>query len=125
MYKSRIRSFGKCVMYAAILIAVLILTALVITKIAMCPLNDALFMEGILFIMLGVFSSIGGNPIGLSFQVMEQNNAQYLAKVDKENFELEKKNEESPKIETTISISTTMISLVIAGVVCILINCII
>ena len=55
MYKSRIRSFGKCVMYAAILIAVLILTALVITKIAMCPLNDALFMEGILFIMLGVF----------------------------------------------------------------------
>ena len=38
MYKSRIRSFGKCVMYAAILIAVLILTALVITKIAMCPL---------------------------------------------------------------------------------------
>ena len=48
MYKSRIRSFGKCVMYAAILIAVLILTALVITKIAMCPLNDALFMEGIL-----------------------------------------------------------------------------
>ena len=117
MYKSRIRSFGKCVMYAAILIAVLILTALVITKIAMCPLNDALFMEGIL--------SIGGNPIGLSFQVMEQNNAQYLAKVDNENFELEKKNEESPKIETTISISTTMISLVIAGVVCILINCII
>ena len=91
----------------------------------MCPLNDVLFMEGILFIMLGVFSSIGGNSIGLSFQVMEQNNAQYLAKVDNENFELEKKNEESPKIETTISISTTMISLVIAGVVCILINCII
>ena len=41
---------------------------------------------------------------------MEQNKAQYIAKVDNENFELEKKNEESPKIETTISISTTMIS---------------
>ena len=125
MYKSRIRSFGKCVMYAAILIAVLILTALVITKAVMYPLNDVLFMEGILFIMLGIFSSIGGNPIGLSFQVMEQNNAQYLAKFDNENFELEKKNGESPKIETTINVSTTMISLVISGVVCILINCII
>ncbi|WP_196000215.1 hypothetical protein [Clostridium sp. 1001271B_151109_B4] len=125
MYKSMIRSFGKCMLYAVILSAVLILTALVITKTAMCPLNDVLFMEGILFVMLGIFSSIGGNPIGLSFQVTEQNNAQYLAKFDNESFELEKKNEELPKIETTINISTTMISLVIAGVVCILINYII
>lgn len=32
---------------------------------------------GTIFVMLGVFASIGGNPMGLSLQSMGQSNAQY------------------------------------------------
>ncbi|MFZ2539586.1 MAG: hypothetical protein WAX04_11880 [Oscillospiraceae bacterium] len=42
-------------------------------------LQDVLFCEGLGFIMIGAFLSMKGNPSGVNFQGMGQNNGQYIS----------------------------------------------
>ena len=97
--------------------------ALIITNFKDYELRDVLFVEGIIFVVGGVLSSIGGNPMGLSMQGLGQNNAQYIANANLEVSKMEK--DKTNNIKTTISAGLSTVSLIIGGLLVIAINFII
>lgn len=120
----QIKLLVKCVLLGLILSSILVLIGFTITKYASFNLKDVLFFEGIIVVMFAALSSVGGIPIGLSLQGMGQNNAQYVANATLEAARMEKES----KVKTLrkeFNKSTTMASLVIAGVICIITNFII
>jgi len=86
-------------------------------------LKDILFIEGIILVILGVSSFLGGNPTGLSLQGLGQTNAQYIANANLEVTKMEKEKTNTIKNNFKTNIST--VSLVIGGIICIIINFII
>ena len=123
MEKSILKTIGKCVIFGIIWGIVLFGVALIITNFKDYELRDVLFVEGIIFVVGGVLSSIGGNPMGLSMQGLGQNNAQYIANA---NLEVSKKEKDKTNnIKTTISAVLSTVSLIIGGLLVIAINFII
>lgn len=123
MEKSILKTIGKCVIFGIIWGIVLFGVALIITNFKDYELRDVLFVEGIIFVVGGVLSSIGGNPIGLSMQGLGQNNAQYIANANLEVSKMEK--DKTNNIKTTISAGLSTVSLIIGGLLVIAINFII
>lgn len=117
----QIKLLVKCVLLGLILSGILVLIGFTITKYTSFNLKDVLFFEGIIVVMFAALSAVGGIPIGLSLQGMGQNNAQYVANATLEAARMEKES----KVKTLrkeFNKSTTMASLVIAGVICIITN---
>lgn len=123
MEKSILKTIGKCVIFGIIWGIVLFGVALIITNFKDYELRDVLFVEGIIFVVGGVLSSIGGNPMGLSMQGPGQNNAQYIANANLEVSKMEK--DKTNNIKTTISAGLSTVSLIIGGLLVIAINFII
>lgn len=115
------KSLIKCITWGIIWAVILFVVAAILVETKNYLLKDVLFIEGIIFVMIGVFDSIGGNPMGLTLQSMGQSNAQYTSTA---SLEAAKTEEEKTKtrLKTTISSSVNSISLIIAGIVTILIN---
>lgn len=123
MEKSILKTIRKCVIFGIIWGIVLFGVALIITNFKDYELRDVLFVEGIIFVIGGVLSSIGGNPMGLSMQGLGQNNAQYIANANLEVSKMEK--DKTNNIKTTISAGLSTVSLIIGGLLVIAINFII
>ena len=123
MEKSILKTIGKCVIFGIIWGIVLFGVALIITNFKDYELRDVLFVEGIIFVVGGVLSSIGGNPMGLSMQGLGQNNAQYIANANLEVSKMEK--DKTNNIKTTISAGLSTVSLIIGRLLVIAINFII
>ena len=123
MEKSILKTIGKCVIFGIIWGIVLFGVALIITNFKDYELRDVLFVEGIIFVIGGVLSSIGGNPMGLSMQGLGQNNAQYIANANLEVSKMEK--DKTNNIKTTISAGLSTVSLIIRGLLVKAINFII
>ncbi len=123
MEKSILKTIGKCVIFGIIWGIVLFGVALIITNFKDYELRDVFFVEGIIFVVGGVLSSIGGNPMGLSMQGLGQNNAQYIANANLEVSKMEK--DKTNNIKTTISAGLSTVSLIIGGLLVIAINFII
>ena len=123
MEKSILKTIGKCVIFGIIWGIVLFGVALIITNFKDYELRDVLFVEGIIFVIGGVLSYIGGNPMGLSMQGRGQNNAQYIANANLEVSKMEK--DKTNNIKTTISAGLSTVSLIIGGLLVIAINFII
>ena len=123
MEKSILKTIGKCVIFGIIWGIVLFGVALIITNFKDYELRDVLFVEGIIFVVGGVLSSIGGNPMGLSMQGLGQNNAQYITNANLEVSKMEK--DKTNNIKTTISAGLSTVSLIIGGLLVIAINFII
>lgn len=123
MNKNLLKSLEKCILWGVIWSIILFIIANILVNLKGFLLKDVLFIEGIIFIMLGIFSCIGGNPMGLSLQSLGQNNAQYNTNANLEVSKMENSNKY--KLKNTISISTSSVSLILAGAVCVLINYII
>ena len=123
MEKSILKTIGKCVIFGIIWGIVLFGVALIITNFKDYELRDVLFVEGIIFVVGGVLSSIGGNPMVLSMQGLGQNNAQYIANANLEVSKMEK--DKTNNIKTTISAGLSTVSLIIGGLLVIAINFII
>ena len=122
MDKNQIKTLLKCIIWGLIWASVLFVIALAITKYLDYNFNDVLFIEGILLIILGVLSSVGGNPMGLSLQSLGQNNAQY---VSNSNLEISKMEKSKNNLKTTISTTLSMVSFIVGGGIVILISFII
>ena len=73
--------------------------------------------------MVGILSSFGGNPIGLSMQGLGQSNAQYIANGNLEVAKMEK--DKTNSVKTTVSIGLSTVSLIIGGILVIALNFII
>lgn len=75
MNKREIKSLIKYIFFEILLSVILLLTGLVIVYFTNYNFKDFLFVEGMVVIILGIFSGIAGNSTGLSLQGMGQNNA--------------------------------------------------
>lgn len=123
MDKSVLKTIVKCVIFGVIWAIILFGVALVITNFKGYELKNILFIEGIIFVMIGILSSIGGNPMGLSMQGLGQSNAQYIANGNLEVAKMEK--DKTKSVKTTVSIGLSTVSLVIGGILVITLNFII
>ena len=123
MNKNLLKSLEKCILWGVIWSIILFIIANILVNLKGFLLKDVLFIEGIIFIMLGIFSCIGGNPMGLSLQSLGQNNAQYNTNANLEVSKMENTNKSNFK--NTISISINTVSLILAGIACIITNYII
>jgi len=124
MENSQVKLFFKSIMWGIVWAGLLVLIGLVVTNITKYNFKDVIFSEGMIVVLLGVFSSIGGNPLGLSFQAMGQNNSQYVSKANLEISKMEK-DKIGDSNKTNIKFGFSTISLIIGGVICIIINFII
>lgn len=123
MDKSQIKSLIKCVVWGIIWSIILVLIGLGIVNFTTHNLKDVLFVEGIILVILGVSSFLGGNPTGLSLQGLGQTNAQYIANANLEVTRMEK--EKTTTIKNNFKTSINTVSLVMGGIICIIINFII
>jgi len=124
MDKSQIKSLIKCVVWGIFWSIILIIIGFIIANFTYYTLKDVLFIEGIIIVLLGALSSIGGNPMGLSLQGLGQSNAQYAANANLEVTKMEKEkhhNNSKPNLRSSLN----TVSLIISGVICIIINFII
>ncbi|GAA0071173.1 hypothetical protein UT300003_26970 [Clostridium sardiniense] len=124
MDKIQVKSLIKCVIWGIVWAAILFVAAIVISKYTEHVFKDVLFIEGIIFVIIGIFSCVGGDPMGVSLQGLGQNNAQYIGSANLEISKMEKDRGRN-RFKTTISASISMISLIIGGILCIIINFII
>ncbi|MEG0295145.1 MAG: hypothetical protein RR620_00420 [Clostridium sp.] len=115
------KSLIKCITWGIIWAVILFVVAAILVETKNYLLKDVLFIEGIIFVMIGVFASIGGDPMGLTLQSMGQSNTQYTATANLEAAKTEE-GKTKTRLKTTISSSVNSISLIIAGIVTILIN---
>ena len=123
MNKTLLKALEKCILWGVIWAIILFIIANILVNLKGFLLKDVLFIEGIIFIMLGLFACIGGNPMGLSMQGLGQNNAQYIANANLEVSKMEK--DKTNNIKTTISAGLSTVSLIIGGLLVIAINFII
>lgn len=117
--KRKIRLIILCVISGVMWTGVLWILGNIFSKNTDIPLKDILFMEGVLTIILGIFSAVEGNPMGLSMQSFGQNNAQYVANA---NLEITRREKEKMVTKDRIKIGTSTISLVLGGIGCIVIQ---
>lgn len=121
MGKIRDIVFAMCIIWGIAWSIVLCVIAAIIKYKTNFNLNDILFVEGIAAIAIGLLSSIGGNPMGVSIKSLGQNNAQYAANANLEISKMEKEMfHDSIKSDIKIALSTA--SLCLGGVICIIIN---
>lgn len=114
----------KCIVWVILWAIVFILIGFVIVNFTSYSLKYVLFIEGIVLVALGALSSIGGNPTGLSLQALVQDNAQYVANANLEVTKMEKQRHHD-NIKTNLRSSFNIVSLIIGGAICIIINFII
>ncbi|WP_024615427.1 hypothetical protein [Clostridium sp. Ade.TY] len=121
MDSKSIKSFVMCVIWGIVWGAILYGCAILIVQNSNEKLADVLFIEGVISIMFGLFSCVGGNSIGLSIQGLGQNNAQYIGS---SNLSISKMEKEKFKnnVKITVSTSLSMVSFIVAGIICIGIN---
>jgi len=124
MDKSQIKSLIKCVVWGIFWSIILIVIGLIITNFTSYNLKDILFIEGVITVILGSLSSINGNPMGLSLQALGSINAQYVANANLEVTKMEREKRHN-NFKSNLQSSINMISLIIGGVICIIINFII
>lgn len=115
MRKNIFKIITKYIAFVFIWSILLFAIAITLLKTKGYLLKDILFVEGLLFILLGTLSSISGNPIGISIQSLGQNNSQFNSNV---NLEVSKIEKEKTKdiLKLSISPSIGAISLIVVGI---------
>lgn len=124
MDKSIIKSIGKNLLFSFVWTIIFCLIAWVITYFTKYNLKDVLFVEGIFIVILGLSVTFKSDSSGLSLMGLGQSNAQYLANA---NLEVTRKVNDNLKgnAASMFRHSFNGISLIIAGIVCVMINFII
>ena len=117
MDNSIVKRLLKCGLFGLLWFIILVILALLIVNFKKYNFNDVLFIEGMILVVIGVLSSLGGNPMGLSLQSLGQMNSQYVAKA---NLEVSKREKSKTSLKTTLSISLSMAAFVIGGLISIL-----
>ena len=69
----------KIMVFSVVCVGVGYLVAILIARISKLGLQDALFYEGLIIIMLGLMLSMKGNPSGANLQGLGQQSAQQIS----------------------------------------------
>lgn len=114
MNKNIFKTIYKCIAWSIFILSLILLSAYIIAYCNNYLYENVLFVESIVLIMVGLFASISGNPLGLSFQTAEQNSSQFKALETLKITEMEKeKTKGLDNLNIISSIST--VSLVFSG----------
>lgn len=121
MNKKNSKTLSKFIIICIISLMVSFSLGQVISSFQGYSFQDVLFVEGIIILMVGIFSSIGGNPMSLSLQDFGQINPQWVANISLETNEIDRRRIiDSCKVNINIDITT--ISLAIGGLISLLIS---
>lgn len=124
MDKSIIKSIGKSLLCSFVWTIIFCLIAWVITYFTKYNLKDVLFVEGIFIVILGLSVTFKSDSSGLSLMGLGQSNAQYLANA---NLEVTRKVNDNLKGNAASMFRHSFNGkiLIIAGLLCVMINFII
>lgn len=109
----------KCSGFGIILAIIFILIGIFISNFSGYILKDILFIEGIISVIIGVFSLTSGNSMGLSMQSLGQSNSQYVSNSNLEVTKMEKERKHN-SIGGNVKDSFNIISLNLGGIICLI-----
>ena len=90
MFKSMVKNMLLLVMYGLIFLGLGYVVAIIIVNLFGYVLQDVMFIEGLIVIILGFLFSMKGNPSGSSLQGFGRNNAQQLSYLNMEATKVER-----------------------------------
>lgn len=114
MKDNRLGSLLKSLLWGIGWFLLAIVIGFLITKITLYKsFESVVFIEGLILIFVGIFTSISGNPMGISMQGLGQNNSQFISNANLEVARIE--NDKSDrKLDILFAVST--LALVVGGV---------
>lgn len=116
MIKNNSKSLKKFILIFIANLVGLFLIAGIISNLKGVQLNDVLFIEGLLILMIVLFSSVGGNYQSLSLQEFGQVNPQYFANILLESNVIEKEKI-APASNIQINMDLISSSLMIGSII--------
>jgi len=116
---NKIKLFLRFVLFGAIWALISAGIGLLISEFTDYNFRDVFFVEGMVLIIIGIFSSIGGKLTGLPLQ-LKSSNPQYVTNGYLQMKDIEKKEKNSDVRKVNIRISG--IALIVGGLVCMIIN---
>lgn len=116
MIKNNSKSLKKFISIFIANLVGLFLIAGIISNLKGVQLNDVLFIEGLLILMIVLFSSVGGNYQSLSLQEFGQVNPQYFANILLESNVIEKEKI-APASNIQINMDLISSSLMIGSII--------
>ncbi|ATD55508.1 hypothetical protein [Clostridium chauvoei] len=124
MDKDQIKTLLKCAMFGIIWIAITATIAILMMNLTRYNFKDVMFIEGIVLVILGLFASVSGNPMGLCIQALGNSNSQYVANA---NMQITKLDTEKAhrNAKTTIRMGISTVALIIGGILSMVISFII
>lgn len=114
MDKSVLKTLGKCILFGLVWAILLFGIAVAITNYKGYNFKDVLFVEGMLMVIVGCLSAVGGNPMGLSMQGLGQVNAQYIANANLEITKMER--DKTKNIKSYISFGLSTVSFITGAI---------
>ena len=125
--KSKPKFVILIVLYSLIFLVVGYLAGVVISNGFNYKLQDVMFIEGLIVVIIGALFSMKGNPSGISLQGLGQNDAQYRAN---ENLEVIVRERESTNYyknffkHSVVELAFSNITIIIGGALIILFSAI-
>lgn len=119
----KIKLFLKFVLFGVIWALISASIGLLISEFMDYNFRDVFFVEGMVLIIIGIFSSIGGKLTGLPLQ-LKSSNPQYVTNgyLQMKDIEKKEKKNNSDVRKINISIGISGIALIVGGVICMIIN---
>ena len=113
----------KSIVWGFVWLALAALVGFIITKVTSNKsFENALFIEGLIMIFVGIATSISGDPMGTSLQALGENNAQYMAIA---NLEVSKMEKKKSNVKRNIAFALSTFSLLIGGILSVIVTFII
>lgn len=120
MNKNIIKALGKGLIFGGILaIGLYFLGNILVKKDMFKEIESALFFEGMISIIIGLFSAMSGNPSGLSLQGSGSSNAGYISHV---NIETTKHEREKVKVPKDFSMGVSSLTLILGGLITVVVS---
>lgn len=123
MVKNFFKTFLIFLMFSIIYLIVGDLLSFILSKYLSSSLQDTTFIVGIVVLVIGVFSIIGGNPNGLSLQGLGLINSQYISLSNLEHTQIERditNYHENFKNHINFKLTFNSITIILGGILIIL-----
>lgn len=121
MMKNNSKRFKKFIPIFVVSLLSLFLLGAIISSINGFQLRDVVFVEGILILMIGIFSSISGSTQNLSLQEFGQINPQYFANIILDSSSIKK---EKSLVASNIQINIDLVntSIIVGAIIALIIS---
>lgn len=120
--KFEIKSILNCILHGILLSIVAIFISFTISYLFNFNLTDSLFIVGIVLVLFGILASLNGNSMGLSLNELGSSGAQFISRA---NLEVTNSERTKNNLKLVVKMTFSMISLILSGVICIILNFII